>query len=820
MSTTADRAYGERGVGGVGDCAFVGGDRAGVCATTYHYKVTSADAAANSASSADATFTTAACAASGAPVSDDFHAAALNSALWSVENPVGNGSVSVNGTQLVLSVPAGSAHDTWSDGLNALRVVQPVANADFEVESKFESMGAAQYQDEGILVEQDASTVLRFDVFQRGWRSDHPVRGVGIRGDGIGEGGNDVVARAVGSVLVAGEANRLDVAVHVLPRRCDIRDRRFVHVRDDGGQDRSVRGELGHAGAGVDGDGRLLLQHGVADRPRRRRRWRHDAAGDLGGVGAPSQSSATVAWTTDEASTSRVDSGTTAAYGANVASAALVTAHSLVVTGLACATTYHYKVTSADAAANSASSPDATFTTSACAVSGAPVSDDFHAASLNSALWSVENPVGNGSVSVNGHALVLSVPAGSAHDTWSDGLNGLRVVQPVANGDFEVESKFESMGGSAFQDEGILVEQDASTVLRFDVFNAGGSIVNVFAASVSGGTASVKVASTLSPSPAAPFWLRVKRTGSTWLFTYSLDGVSFVTAGSFSFAMTVAKVGPYAGNSGTPPPAWTATVDYFFNTASPIVPEDGASGSTTTLTNDDFSAGSLNTSTWSFVNPGGGASQSMDGQHAVINVPAGASHDPGSSGDGAPRLMQTIQNADLSLDAKFDSSVSAQFQEQGVIVEQDSTHYVYAGIVQNSFETAFVVKTVSVRRSRHGRERRDLQQAVDHLARRALRQQLGVRLLVRRTPLDGGRDAEPDAHRCARRSLRGQLRRRLVARVHNEGRLLRQLDRPARDRRRRRVADRAGRARHQPLVRIERDVRRPGSAAAVGERAR
>ncbi len=191
--------------------------------------------------------------------------------------------------------------------------------------------------------------------------------------------------------------------------------------------------------------------------------------------------------------------------------------------------------------------------------------------------------MGNGSVSVNGHALVLSVPAGSAHDTWSDGVNGLRVVQPVANADFEVESKFESMGGAAFQDEGILVEQDASTVLRFDVYNAGGS-VNLFAASVSGGVASVKVASTLSPSPSAPFWLRVKRTGSTWLFTYSLDGVSFVTAGSFSFAMTVAKVGPYAGNAAngaSPPPAWTATVDYFFNTASPIIPEDGSGADTT-----------------------------------------------------------------------------------------------------------------------------------------------------------------------------------------------------------------------------------------------
>ncbi len=200
-----------------------------------------------------------------------------------------------------------------------------------------------------------------------------------------------------------------------------------------------------------------------------------------------------------------------------------------------------------------------------------------------------------------------------------------------ANADFEVESKFESMGSAQYQDEGILVEQDASTALRFDVFNAGGGQVILFAASVSGATASVKVATTLASAP-APFWLRVKRTGSTWLFTYSLDGVTWLTGGSFSFAMTVAKVGPYAGNAGSPPPAWTATVDYFFNTASPIVPEDGGSGTTTTLTNDDFSAGSLNANTWSFVNPSGG-SQSMDGQHAVINVPAGSSHDPASSGN-------------------------------------------------------------------------------------------------------------------------------------------------------------------------------------------
>jgi regulation of enolase protein 1 (concanavalin A-like superfamily) len=271
----------------------------------------------------------------------------------------------------------------------------------------------------------------------------------------------------------------------------------------------------------------------------------------------------------------------------------------------------------------------------------------------------------------------------------------LRVVEATPNADFEVESKFESIGAAQFQDEGIVVEQDASTILRFDVFNAGGGQIILFAASVSGGAAAVKVSTTLTPSPAAPFWLRVKRSGSTWLFTYSRDGINWELGGSFAYAMTVAKVGPYAGNSGSPPPAWTATVDYFFNTASPVVPEDGGAGVTTTIANDDFSAASLNTSRWSFVNPGGGSSQSMDGQHVVISVPAGSSHDPSASGDGAPRIMQAIANANLSVDAKFDSSVSQQFLEQGVVVEQDSTHYISAAIVQNFFQTAFVVKTVS-----------------------------------------------------------------------------------------------------------------------------
>jgi regulation of enolase protein 1 (concanavalin A-like superfamily) len=329
------------------------------------------------------------------------------------------------------------------------------------------------------------------------------------------------------------------------------------------------------------------------------------------------------------------------------------------------------------------------------ALSG-PVSDDFHSGSLNSSLWSVENPVGDGSVSVNDHALVLSVPGGPEHDLWTPGAHALRVVQPVANSDFEVETKFESMGSVAYQDQGIIVEQDASTYLRFDVFSSGSS-VNLFAALLSGSTASVKVSKTYGATAPQPFWLRVRRTGSTWLFTYSVDGSTWVTAGSFSAALTVNKLGPYAGNGGTPSPAWTAVVDYFFNTASPIVPEDGTTGggTNTTAANDDFSSASLNTSVWSFVNPGGGSTLSMDGSHAVISVPAGSSHDPNSSGDGAPRIMQPLANGNFSIDAKFDSTLAQQFQEQGIIAEQSTTRYVHAELRQNWYQTVIVATSVS-----------------------------------------------------------------------------------------------------------------------------
>ena len=84
------------------------------------------------------------------------------------------------------------------------------------------------------------------------------------------------------------------------------------------------------------------------------------------GTSAVTATGATVTWTTDEPATTRVDYGTTTAYGqSSTADLSLTTSHSRQLLGLNPSTTYHYRVISADAATNTSTSPDAQFTTPA-----------------------------------------------------------------------------------------------------------------------------------------------------------------------------------------------------------------------------------------------------------------------------------------------------------------------------------------------------------------------------------------------------------------------------------------------------------------------
>lgn len=77
---------------------------------------------------------------------------------------------------------------------------------------------------------------------------------------------------------------------------------------------------------------------------------------------------ATINWTTDEPSTSQVEYGPSSSYGSSSPlNSSLVTAHSVALSGLASAGTYHFRVDSKDGSGNAASSSDFTFTTASSA---------------------------------------------------------------------------------------------------------------------------------------------------------------------------------------------------------------------------------------------------------------------------------------------------------------------------------------------------------------------------------------------------------------------------------------------------------------------
>jgi hypothetical protein len=82
-------------------------------------------------------------------------------------------------------------------------------------------------------------------------------------------------------------------------------------------------------------------------------------------VGSVTSSGATITWTTNDPATSQVAYGTTSSYGStSTLNSALVTSHSVTLSGLSASTTYHYQVLSQDAEGDVGASPDSVFTTS------------------------------------------------------------------------------------------------------------------------------------------------------------------------------------------------------------------------------------------------------------------------------------------------------------------------------------------------------------------------------------------------------------------------------------------------------------------------
>ncbi len=193
-------------------------------------------------------------------------------------------------------------------------------------------------------------------------------------------------------------------------------------------------------------------------------------------------------------------------------------------------------------------------------------SDDFSGA-FAYADWRFEGPAGTAEVlkaDAEGY-LELKLPTG-VYDLWNGAKDAARFMQTAVNVDFEIEAKFLSTPQQKTQMQGILVEQDEDDWIRFDILH-NGTQLQAFAAVTEGG-ASRRTAALNLQLPEVPH-IRVDRTGDQWHFEVSSDGADWIEAGSFTHALTVTSVGPFAA-SASGAPGYVAQVDYFENAADPV----------------------------------------------------------------------------------------------------------------------------------------------------------------------------------------------------------------------------------------------------------
>ena len=481
-------------------------------------------------------------------ISDDFNSTGLNTDLWQFVDPLDDGSVAMTGSQVSISVPAGTAHNVWTGGNFAPRIIQDVDDTDFVIEVKFDSLLSEGYQMEGVLIGQDDLNYLRLDFFNDG--SDTRIYCAAFS-NGQPTTINDETISS-GSPLYM----RVDRAGDLWTQSYSTDGSSWTELPGFtfAMQMNTIGIFAGNAGGNpafsMLADYFLNISDFIAPTITVQPTDQTVTEGQTATFSITAAGTAPLIYQWQKDGEDIIDA-TDASY---TTPATTMDDDGAVFT---CTVTNDYGAVLSDSAS-----------LTVLTVSPEIVSDDFNAASLNTDLWQFIDPVGDGSVAMTGSQVSIFVPAGTAHNVWTGGNFAPRIIQYVDDTDFEIKVKFDSLLSEGYQMEGVLVGQDDLNFLRFDFFSDG-SDTRIYCAAFSNGQPTEINDEIISSG--SPLYMRIDRAGDLWTQSYSTDGSSWTELPGFTFAMQMNTIGIFAGNAGGNP-AFSMLADYFLNISDFIGP--------------------------------------------------------------------------------------------------------------------------------------------------------------------------------------------------------------------------------------------------------
>ncbi len=161
--------------------------------------------------------------------------------------------------------------------------------------------------------------------------------------------------------------------------------------------------------------------------------------------------------------------------------------------------------------------------------------DEFNNNSIES-YWTTSTP--SGTITESGE--VLNISCVGTCDWYSAALEASPIIyQPLTAGDFTVTTKIASITAGANSNAGITLYTNRNNAINWVKSPTGiyaWRILNDSAASIAGVSVSVTN---------VPLWLRIKRVGTTLYFDYSINGIDYITVGTYVQPFTPTDVGVF-----------------------------------------------------------------------------------------------------------------------------------------------------------------------------------------------------------------------------------------------------------------------------------